>query len=213
MRNPLRTLRLAYLCRRLERLSGRASLPEKLAEQLGRAWANPEWQADTLLLQVLWREVHQTSGNVLECGSGLTTLLLGAGTRRTGREVCCLEHDAAWARFLSATTRRLEYSHVRILLAPLAPFGAYDWYGCPPAEVGGPFGLVLVDGPPGSTRGGRVGLMARVGSRLASGARIVLDDAGRSGERAALDTWRTSFGLRIDRTVSGARDIALLVVP
>jgi hypothetical protein len=66
------------------------------------------------------------------------------------------------------------------------------------------FQLVICDGPPGETPGGRYGLWPVLGQRLAPGAVILLDDADRPGEEEVLRRWSTEARMRVDmRRVAG----------
>jgi hypothetical protein len=200
----------ARACRDLSRLSPQQGLPTELAERLARGWGNPGWEASTSLLQVVWAQVHGTRGAILECGSGLTTIVLGVATRGSGRFVRSLEHDPAWARRVTSALRRFRCHHAQVFRVPLKSFDTFDWYAIEPAGVGGPFVLVVCDGPPGATRGGRVGLLPCLGDQLAPGARIILDDAARPGEQAVVATWERNYGLvRSELTP----DVALLTMP
>jgi hypothetical protein len=56
------------------------------------------------------------------------------------------------------------------------------------------FGLVIVDGPPGTSKGGRVGLLPRLADKLQAGTVIVLDDCDRPGEQRVMAEWSLALG-------------------
>jgi hypothetical protein len=56
------------------------------------------------------------------------------------------------------------------------------------------FPLVVCDGPPGSTKGGRYGLVPIMREWLKPGCVILLDDAGREQERAIARRWEAELG-------------------
>jgi len=60
------------------------------------AWNNDSFSADVDYLMAVAREAEKARGPILECGSGITTLLLGVIAQRRGIEVCTFEHDAKW---------------------------------------------------------------------------------------------------------------------
>jgi hypothetical protein len=77
--------------------------------------------------------------------------------------------------------------------APLKNFGEYSWYddsGIPSDEM---FDLVLCDGPPNSTPGGRYGLLPRLFHQLRPGATIIVDDAHRDEESLMIQRWLAEY--------------------
>ena len=87
----------------------------------------------------------------------------------------------------------MNLDNLEIVYAPLKVHDKYDWYDYSPGETQS-FSLVVCDGPPASTRGGRSGLAAQLHSYLAPGFKILLDDAQRRGEQQALSAWARILG-------------------
>ncbi len=79
------------------------------------------------------------------------------------------------------------------MLQPLVSYGPFDWYSVGPHVLPRSFSLVVCDGPPGDTRGGRMGLMPVLHDHLAPGCRIPVDDTFRSGERHVIEQWRRAY--------------------
>jgi hypothetical protein len=73
--------------------------------------------------------------------------------------------------------------------------------------------LIVIDGPPG-VLGGRRGMLHQALDFAAADAVVVLDDADRSSERAALDEWSEQFGsaIRIERLAGFERGLAVIHV-
>ncbi|HEU0199408.1 MAG TPA: hypothetical protein VFR86_03145 [Burkholderiaceae bacterium] len=187
-----------------------AELPHALARQLLQGWANETMSPSAEYLQAVWRHAARTPGPILECGSGLTTLVLGVAARAQGRGVWSLEHDRFWARTIRAALQRYGVDGVRVCLAPLRNYGAFSWYD-PQCALPADFSLVLCDGPPGTTPGGRYGLMPVLGLNLRRGCVVLLDDATRVGEQAVLAQWQRE--MRTTHTVRGrAKPYAEVVV-
>ena len=69
------------------------------------AWNNDSFAGDVHYLMAVAREAESTRGPILECGSGITTLLLGLIAQRRHIEVYTLEHDAYW---LASSQRALD---------------------------------------------------------------------------------------------------------
>jgi hypothetical protein len=102
---------------------------------------------------------------------------------------------------------------VGVCAAPLREFNGYSWYDAPREDLPHRIGLVICDGPPGQTPGGRFGLLPQMRERLAPGATILLDDVDREGERAVLARWEAEEGLRteIRESPTGAYGIAAVM--
>jgi hypothetical protein len=97
---------------------------------LHEEYGNP-WAASPELLETLWKDA---SGQILECGSGLSTLVLA-----TRGKVTALEHDTAYAE----RTKALLADHG--LEADVKVCGLKDgWYDF----GGGEYDCLVIDGPP-----------------------------------------------------------------
>lgn len=147
------------------------------------------WAASPDLLWHLYRTVRESGvRQVLECGSGVSTLILAYALQEQGEgRVYALEHDEAYAR----STRDLLRQHqlqarAEVLHAPLRPVDLngdtwlwYDTTAIPQQS----FDLIFVDGPPGATRDhARFPAVPLLRDRLADDGIIVLDDHSRPDE-------------------------------
>ena len=183
--------------RRLVALPPGTTPERRLLDELRAAWDNEGFTADIDYLAEVARHAAQTPGPVLECGSGLTTLLLGALAGRRGVEVWALEHDPQWRRRVGTALRDHVAGQVYLWLSPLSDYGAFDWYAAPLPLMPEEFRLVVCDGPPDDTRGGRFGLLSVIGDRLPPGAVILLDDAARESEQDAVRRWTHAMPFRV----------------
>jgi hypothetical protein len=154
-----------------------------LCEQACDLWPS-DWVASPELLSRTARLAAREFGATLEAGSGLSTLVLGAVAETTGASIHSLEHDEDWFRVMTELT--LGSQRVHLHRVPIVQYEEYDWYEVP-AKLPDRFGLVLCDGPPSGTRGGRVGLV-ELRNRI-SGATVLLDDTHRPGEQRVLEAW------------------------
>lgn len=175
---------------------GSMPTPEMLTA-LRRSWGNPGFSPSLDLLTETARLALAANGPILECGSGLTTLLLGLLTKRRGLEVWSLEHHPKWHARIRTVLRRHRLHHVKLHLAPLTDYGAYEWYAAPVAQMPQAFHLVICDGPPSATPGARYGLMPVMRDRLAGDCIILLDDSHRRREQKVLEAWTREHSLVI----------------
>jgi predicted O-methyltransferase YrrM len=153
-------------------------------------WGNP-WSAKEEYLVACLNAAMLCKGQILECGSGLSTLLLGIIAKQKGFRVIALEHNEAWAAKVNAQLKRVGVNSVLIDLAPLRDYGEFTWYSptMAPRLEAASFELVICDGPPGSTRGGRYGLVPVMRDRLRAGTTILLDDGARPQEQDVARHW------------------------
>ena len=156
-------------------------------------WGNRSYSAlDEYLVECI---ANALSGNgaILECGSGLSTILVGAIAKRRGRSHWVLENDPGWATKVQRQLDRYRIDSVVLCAAPLKDYGEFSWYDPPLRSMPDDFTLVICDGPPGITKGGRYGLVPVMGTRIAPGCLILLDDARRGDELSVADRWKSEL--------------------
>ncbi len=170
----------------------------KMLAELLVGWGNNFFVTDLDYLDEVAKQVANTPGPILECGSGLTTILMGLLAGRRGVEIYSLEHMPKWHTYVSDMLQSYCIEGVNLYLSPLQDFGGFSWYQPPLASLPNDFRLVICDGPPtNQTPGGRYGLLPILGQHLAPGAVILLDDADREGEREALRQWTTEARINV----------------
>lgn len=162
--------------------------------RLSFAWGNEKFGAGPEFLAAVIDAARVARGPILECGCGLSTIVLGIEARKRGLDVYALEHDPYWAKRTRDTLDRHGIGGVKVLDAPLRSYGAFDWYDVRRNELPGSFALIVCDGPP-AEECGRYGLMPVLGDLLRPGAEILLDDADREDERRIISRWVGEFGL------------------
>jgi hypothetical protein len=159
--------------------------------ELQVGWGNEGFAARTDYLEEVARRAATTRGPILECGSGLTSILLGLLAGRRGVETWSLEHIPEWRARVEGALRRYDVPGVHIQLSKLRDYEGFAWYDPPLASMPQQFQLVICDGPPGATAGGRYGLLPVLGERLSTQSVILLDDSDREGEAEVLQRWMT----------------------
>jgi hypothetical protein len=161
-------------------------------------WGNEGWSA---LNEYLAGCIHQalvSTGSILECGSGLSTIVIGAIAKKRGQRYWALEHNSDWAKKVRRMTRRYALTTLALSVKPLKDYGEFCWYEVPIESMPHDFDFVICDGPPGSTKGGRYGLVPIMKERFKTGCVILVDDAAREQERAMVSRWRSELDATLE---------------
>lgn len=122
-------------------------------------WGNSSYSAGPPYLQACIRAVRNTQGAILECGSGLSTVVLGWATSRIDRPVYAFEHKTEWADRVRSCLSKYGLQHVTVVNSSLRNYGSFCWYDPSSFNLPNSFSMVVCDGPPGDTKGGRYGLV------------------------------------------------------
>lgn len=135
---------------------------------------------------------------VVELGGGTSTVWTGRLLKEFGGRVVSIDHDAQFAEITRWNVGRHGIGEtVEVRLAPLAlwPDGAgAPWYDTSAFEDLKDIDLLIVDGPPATVAtDARFPALPAFSSRLADGAYVVLDDADRPAEMAAVERWLAEF--------------------
>ena len=162
--------------------------------ELRLTWDNDGYSGKVAYLVEIARRAVLTRGPILECGSGLSTILLGLLAARRGIDVWSLEHIPEWHARVRSVLESLGIPTVHLHLTPLRNYGDFDWYSLPLASMPHTFQLVVCDGPPGTNRGGRYGLLPVMRTRLLEGFLVLLDDAARPEEQNMIQRWAAEGG-------------------
>lgn len=178
--------------------------------ELVAGWSNEGFAANLEYLEAVAKSSLQTQGPILECGSGATTILLGILCGKRNIEVWSLEHSQEWRERVSEALKENGISGMHVCSSPLKEYGEFVWYDPPLAQMPKEFSLVICDGPPGTTKGGRYGLLPVMGSRLPPGSSILLDDAGRPGEVELIKRWEKEAGFKTDFIKTQGSDYAVM---
>lgn len=194
----------------------RSRLPSVPALMLFAAvWGNYGYSGTVRLLRHICRTLQRRSGaDILECGSGASTILMGILAERYNCRVVSLEHGAGWALYVQALLDRFGLARAQVFHAPLRPHGGgeYLWYTWPAKLSERTFSVVVCDGPPRRTPGGRFGLLPVVDSSLADNCLIILDDTHRRCERQTIERWANlrCLGIRSHFALKRFTEIAFL---
>ena len=146
----------------------------------------------------LYRTVAaERPGRIVETGCGISTVLTALALEAAGAPAdpaafVSLEAEETWLRATADVLATLGLTgRVSLRLAPLVEVSwrGRTWRSYDPAASADLSGVdqLLVDGPPKTE--GRAPVLGLLHPHLRPGCRVILDDARRPGERAALDMW------------------------
>jgi hypothetical protein len=177
-------------------------------DRLQAGWGNSGWSGDSTFLQAACWLAGACNGPILECGSGLSTILISALPKLPGAALYSLEHMEEFRLKLKAELSRNKLA-ADVVAAPIRSYGEFDWYTIPD-DLPKEFKLVICDGPPSQTRGGRYGLLPVMRERIKN-ALILLDDAERDDEKAIMLRWQEEFGYSVCPLHSPDGTVALMI--
>ena len=161
-----------------------------------RGWA----ASPDLLREVLMMIATDRLEHVVEASSGTSTIVIGYCLKRQGRgRVISLEHDPVYAQATRDAIRAhgLE-EYATVLHAPLVEQVVEGkkmlWYDLSMASIPEGIELLVVDGPPDTVQSmARHPAVPLLRGKLASGARVLLDDGGRDDETHMAKDWCRSI--------------------
>ena len=144
-----------------------------------RSWA----ASPDVLLTLLELSQSSTPARILDLGSGMSTLVLA----KSAPQATIISIDNS-AEFAGKTKKLLEthgVTNVDLRVAPLTPHrSGVEWYDLSKLEDISHIDLLFVDGPPGSKNlKARHPAIAECVAKLNPRAIVVIDDAGRDGEK------------------------------
>lgn len=109
--------------------------------ELFRVWNNTA-SMNAYQLQMIYRLATASTAPILECGSGLSTVVLSIAADLAGVPVITLENSDQWA---GRTRKALEDAQTRSVTIHVSD-SPEGWYSLPDA-LPDCFGLVIIDGP------------------------------------------------------------------
>jgi len=183
----------------LGRLRAGDPLDRELVTSLRTTWGNDGFAADASYILRMAEEVERSSGPILECGTGVTTLIAAVLAERRGRSLWCLEQDADWLARIEGALARYRIGNVRVLHTPLRSYGDYVWYDIDACALPSSFDLVLCDGPFVHESWGvpfqqwRYGLMPVLSGRGVQFAKVLLDDVSEPRAAETFHRWAVEF--------------------
>ncbi|MEQ8414406.1 MAG: class I SAM-dependent methyltransferase [Imperialibacter sp.] len=166
-----------------------------LIPDLVYGWGNMGWSSFTNYSAAIAKAAQSSVGPVVECGSGLSTILLGIIAQDKGYQVYTLEHHMEWRERVLDHLTKLAITSVNVCYAPIIDYDGFHWYDIGQAQIPDGISLVICDGPPHDTKGGRFGLLPVMSSKFANGGVILLDDYSRQEEKDIVKEWQKNYKL------------------
>jgi predicted O-methyltransferase YrrM len=150
------------------------------------------WAVEGDFAGMIARELERSQRLVVECGSGVTSLVIANQLRQNGSgRLISLEHDAGYAARCTALLQRAGLGDfARVVVAPLrrqqVGEKTVDWYDRNVVEeaVEGEIDVLVVDGPPQISPWARWPALEVLYPRLAQEAVVLMDD-GRTQQTTA----------------------------
>jgi len=175
-----------------------ALVPRTVLSDLIYGWGYEGGSVKHEYASAFLQHARTADGPILECGSGLSTILVGVVAQRNGNKVWSLEHSPFWAERVRSTLKRYDIKSVELCETNLRHYGPYKWYDPPKDRMPKDFSVVICDGPPASpgnmTPGGRYGMLPIMKQHLKPGCIVLLDDAERAREKKILARWAEELG-------------------
>ena len=119
---------------------------------------------------------RQAHGDILECGSGLSTLVMGLALRGSARRLYSLESNLEWVDRVQTWLERYGVENVRLIYAPLQPGPHGVWYGAEASDLPDRFDGLLVDGPKRDDGVNRLAVFDVLGDAIRGARTWIVDD-------------------------------------
>jgi predicted O-methyltransferase YrrM len=144
-----------------------------------RSWA----ASPDVLLSLLHHAKQSNPKTILDLGSGMSTLVLAKSA--PGAKVFSIDNSAEYAGKTKEMLSLHKVTNAEVRVAPLvAHASGVDWYDVSQLADISDIDLLFIDGPPGSKNDrARHPALTECLSKLSPRAIIVIDDAGRDGEK------------------------------
>jgi predicted O-methyltransferase YrrM len=163
-----------------------------------RGWAiSPDFAV--VLIDLLLEHKPTT---LVECGSGVSTLLAAHCLRRNGGgKIVALEHVPEFAEATRESLRKHgveDYAEVRDAPLHLGPIEEREFYWYDVSQLGDvkDIDLLLVDGPPGVIQQhSRWPAIPKLFERLSAEAMVLMDDTNRQDEQEVIALWMEAWPL------------------
>lgn len=154
-------------------------------DEARHAVGNRVYGAEEGFLSISSIMARKVDGPIIEAGSGLSSVVLGASTKE---DVFCLEHDPIWALKTERMVEETGLKNVHVIRSEIKG----EWY-LPSKDLPKQFAFGLNDGPPRQF-GDRMRFFDHFGDTPS----ILCDDANEADYASKLTEWCSQRGRRLD---------------
>lgn len=159
-----------------------------------------DWSASPDFLKVIVEHsLKHKPEHVVECSSGLTTVMLARCCELNGKgKVVSLENGAEYAANTREQLAAYELQQMaEVIHAPLQPYhlpaGDFDWYAIGQLPNNS-IDMLVIDGPPGFIqKHSRYPALPLLLDKMADGCTVFMDDAARPDEKEIVAMWQQAF--------------------
>jgi hypothetical protein len=167
------------------------AVTDRLVADLYAAWGDPLSQADERFLRSCLSEAGRAERAILQCGTNLATLLLGAVCDQAnahGKQLWCLEDNRHWAGVMRSwlTEYRIRKAHIIHTQARL--FEDFVWYALDPKRLADRYSLIICDGAKARPTG-VIGTLKRLEGHFDERFVVLVRNLNGASELRALAAW------------------------
>jgi hypothetical protein len=167
-----------------------------ILQRLVYLWGNEGWSGLSAYLMACLNYTDKANGLVLECGSGLSTILMGIIAKSKEVKIVSLENSKKWRNRTNWYLKHFNLNNVSILYTPIVERGKYEWYKLDEDSIQEKISLVILDGPPGDIKGGRTGFFPECKGFINRDSVILVDDVIRKDEMQMVIDFSASMDFR-----------------
>lgn len=192
-----RIRRVSFLRAKLQELIDNPNMAlddPKVLNDLSHGWSNRNAASNEYLLKII-DYTSKTALPILECGSGLSTLVCGLAAKKHGKTLWTLESSKPWYRRIRRYLDEFQIDSVKLIYSPLVSHGDFYWYDAPFKSMPESFSLVICDGPSNEDQARRYGLFPLMKQRFSPGCVILFDNNDAEPEQEGLHYWMKELNL------------------
>lgn len=177
-------------------------------------WAMEPTDLQNLLATIQYNQYR----TVVECGAGMSTLLIGKLLKQLGGgHIYSLDEDENWYKVMHMAVAVNDLTdYVTVIHAPLVPNAGSGelWYAPEQArqilESVAHIDVLVVDGPKSVSTLSRSPALPFFAGALDSNSLIVLDDSRRNNEKAVIEHWRKQFNIEVEQRIGSLKSQAYI---